>query len=401
MTGKIKGLGKLHILRAVAIIVTVIFLFSCQKEQIDSNPANRVKIVPVINRQIETTVRTRATNPNVDKTLYTEYVDSIQGPRQVLAAKAIAFYHEDGQGYQAGDRAHDFDGSGVFAPTLNGGWRSGVEVESGFDYDLFVYSNNMPSRDVQFIYGNGGASLEFDGLYLITTRDPLVSIAAAGDMLPHEPTPEQLPTLKQGLFSIGQVGAPEQDTESHKAFLAMDHLYAKATLSFRVDTTYDKLRTIKIKAMEVSVPKGENTGTHTFTFSSNRITPATNATLGGDSITIDLLSGPTALAEPDSGQTYVTLTTDFKEFGYFCFLPMNPVQNMNMRLKVTYDVWVQDSIVRESQTTTNAKLFNGINNNGKLAERGHDYKINVTVSPSYLYRLSDDDLKYDLVVEQL
>ena len=153
--------------------------------------------------------------------------------------------------------------------------------------------------------------------------------------------------------------------------------------------------------MEISVPKGLNSGTHTYTFSSNRITLAPNATVGGDSIKIDLLNGPTALAEHDENQTCVTLTTSPKDFGYFYFLPMNPVQSMNMKLKVTYDVYVQDSIiVRSSQTTTNAKLFNGINNNGKQAERGHDYKINVTVSPSYLYRLSDDDLEYDLVVEQ-
>ena len=389
MTGRTKGLVNLHIFRAVAIIVAAMFMFSCQKEQIDSNSINRVKIVPVIDRKIETGVRTRAA---VDKTLYSEYEDSI---RQVLAAKAVAFDHE------SGERANDYDGSGVFAPLSNGGWRSGVEVETGYDYDLYVYSNNMPSSSVQFIYGNGGASLEFNGLYLITTKDPLVCVSAAGAMLSDQPTPAQLPTLNQGEFNIGQIGAPSQDDESYKAFLAMDHLYAKASLSFKVDTTYNKLRTIKIKAMEISVPKGLNSGTHTYTFSSNRITPAPNATVGGDSIKIDLLNGPTALAEHDENQTCVTLTTSPKDFGYFYFLPMNPVQSMNMKLKVTYDVYVQDSIiVRSSQTTTNAKLFNGINNNGKQAERGHDYKINVTVSPSYLYRLSDDDLEYDLVVEQ-
>ena len=251
------------------------------------------------------------------------------------------------------------------------------------------------------MYGNGGASLEFNGLHIVTTKDPLVCIAAAGKMLPQQPTAAQLPTLNQGVFSIGQIGAPSQETDSYKAFMAMDHLYAKATLSFRVDTIYNKLRTIRLKAMEVSVPKGTYTGTHTFTFSSNRTTFAGNAAIGGDSVTIDLFNGPAVLDETDESQTYVTLTTDYKEFGHFCFLPINPVQNMNMKLKVTYDICdPKGNVIRENQTTTNATLFNGINNNGKHAERGHDYKINVTVSPSYLYRLSDDDLEYDLIVEQ-
>ena len=396
MTGRTKGLENLHIFRAVAIIVAAMIMFSCQEEQIDYSSINRVKIVPVIDRQIETTVRTRAA---VDKTQYTEYADSIQGPRQVLVAKAMAFYHEaDNQGHQAGERADEYDGSGVFAPLTNGGWRTGVEVETGYDYELYTYSNTMPSSNVQFTYGNGGALLEFNGLYLITAKDPLVSIAATGAMLPDNPS--GLPVLNQGEFNIGQIGAPSEDNESYKAFLAMDHLYAKATLSFKVDTVYSKLRTIKLKAMEISVHNGVYSGTHSYNFLNNRTALAQGATIGGDSIGINLFSGANALATPDSTNT-VTLTTEPQPFGFFYFLPLNPVQNMGMKLKVTYDICdPKGNVIRKDQTTTNAKLFNGINNNNKQAERGHDYRINVTVSPSYLYRLSDDDLEYDLVVEQ-
>ena len=60
MTGRTKGLNKTNIFKAVALTVTALAMFACQKEDIDTKSGNLVKILPVFDRKIEAVVTTRA-----------------------------------------------------------------------------------------------------------------------------------------------------------------------------------------------------------------------------------------------------------------------------------------------------------------------------------------------------
>ena len=388
MTGRTKGLNLDMMLKAVALTVTALVMFSCQKDPIDDG---LVTIYPVIDNKIETAVLTRAA---INANQYTEYTDANHGARQTLSVNAVAF-----QGGSTINRRSAQDANGVFAPLPAGGWRSGVKVEVSYAYKLYVYSNSMPSPSTQFIYddNSNSAKLSFNGLYVLTTTDPLVCVAASAKELSATPDQDDYPTLNEGEYNIGTIPNVTTAGNSYKAFLAMDHFYSKATLSFRIDPGYNELRDIVIKDVKISTPQGTVTGTHTYTFSNNTINPADNAELGGDTITIDLFGDDADITTLNlNGATDYTLTTTLQEFGYFYFLPMNPLQPI--RLTVTYDVLDRaGNVTRANRTVHNDYLFNSIK---ETAKRGFDYKLKITVGPTYLNQLSDDDVDMDLTIVQ-
>ena len=396
MTGRIKGLNNWHTLKAVALTAAAFVVLSCQQEQIQDSLDGRITLYPIIESQIETTVMTRAA---IDQSKYSRYDN--QPNRQVISVQAISF--EPNSSTRA-----DKDAGGTFAPVQPTdqnprGWRSGVKVEPNYKYDLYAYSRQMPSStDPAFSYQNGSASLAFSGLHVITTKDPLVCVAASGAVLPDNPTVDTYPVLNEGAFNIGNIEKVTVDgvEKTTKAFMALDHLYSKATLSFRIDATYKSVRNIRIKDVELYTAAGTLTGTHTYTFTDNKLTLATqNSSLGGDPITIDIFGSDADITtlELAEDSTYYTLTTDYREFGYFYFLPKNELQPI--QLKVTYDVIdMKYNVTRADVLTVNSNLFQSIRTS---ARRGVNYKVMVTVSPTYLYQLSEDDVEMKLtIVEQ-
>lgn len=389
MTVRTKGLSNHNVFKAVAMTAIALSLFSCQNEQMTQD--TRITLYPIIDSKIETAVMTRA--DAVDKTKYTEYTGDA---RQTLSVQAVAYEPN------STTRAQEKDAAGVFAPMSPEGWRSGVKVEQNYDYNLYAYSNSMPCVTPPTFSLTNGASLNFDGLDLITTLDPLVCIAASGAVLEEDPDPNDFPELTEGSFSIGTITTVEVEgggEKKTKAFLAMDHLYSKATLSFRVDNQYSQLRKVRIKDVEIKIANSTLSGSHSYGFPSKKLTLDANKTYTGNPSSIDLYDGPTATAQPEGDNDYIELTTSFQEFGYFYFLPINPIPSMY--LQVTYDVCdLNDNVVRADQTASNYSIFSSIDYNGGRAAAGTNYLVKILVSPSYLYQLSDDDLELGLTIEQ-
>lgn len=389
MIGRTKGLIHLDMtFKAVVLTATSFIIFSCQDAPVNDR---LVTIYPVIDNKIETTVITRATALNTSD--YAEYSDNTNGPRQALSVNAVSFQ-------QGSTTNHaDKDASGVFAPLVAGGWRSGVQVEVGYDYKLYVYSNKMPSPTTQFHYDDDGGSayLTFNGLYTLFKTDPLVCVAASARELSATPAQGDYPTLNEGEFHIGTIPSVTTAGNSYKAFIAMDHFYSKATLSFCIDPEYKRDRNIRIKNVEILSEQGTLTGSHSFTFSNNTISLDGSGSLGGNPITIDLFGDDADIStfQLDADSTYYTLTTTLKEFGYFYFLPKTPLHPI--RMKVTYDVVdLKKNVTRENQVAYNDHLLKSI----EQVRRGHDYQIRITVAPSYLYQLSDDDVDFQVTIQQ-
>jgi len=368
--------------KTVALAVAALVLFSCQKEYTQDNDSGKVTIYPVVSRSVESTVMTRAL------TGYSEYT----ADKQVLSANAVAFNAQN-------TRMADQDKQGIFAP-LTEGWRSTVEVEPSYKYSLYTYSKNMPTATTPtFSFGSAtNVSLTLSGLDIVTETDPLVGVAAAGASLPADNVaPANYPELTKGVFSLGTIPAASQDGSTFKAFLALDHLYSKATVSFRIDENYNNLRQVRIKDIQIKVDKGTLTGNHTYTFYNQKLTLATDKALNGSAISIDLYDGPNATAQPNENEDFIALTTSMREFGHYYFLPLDPTPAMY--LEVTYDIYdLKGNPIRENQTATNSNLFAAISYNGGKAAAGTNYKVNILVSPTYLYQLGDDDLELGLTV---
>ena len=393
------GRQKGHLVQlTVSVILAAVILASCSHEEIIEGDV--ITLYPVFNNEIETTVTTRAAANE-----YTAYT----GHRQNIYAEAVC-YDGDQHDYQ-------YDASGWFLPDEDnpGRWFSRVNVHSGHNYYLYCYTS-MPVDEgslPSFTYtSSSDVKLTFSGFDIITTIDPLVSTASTGKLLcsneylrpdsaahyPHLSDNANDP-FTFGKFDIGTVqsGTYQDHPASTKVFLALDHLFAKATLAFKVADDYDTIRTIKLIEAAITTNQGLFTGSHTYSFADRKFILASNGGYSSRNLRIDLVGdGPSITVDPakvdENGM--VVLGKDTTELGWFCFLPDKYFPAITLTVK--YNVYDKSGrLVRENATATNANILKKVTN----PEKGNNYKITVNVIPSYLYQLSDDDVKVELSVE--
>ena len=355
----------------LAVLIISLAWISCQRDEIDYN---RVAIYPVVSSLTETAVVTRALPAG-----YSAYSYDGQGQPLSLAAYAIAFDKTTGA------RANQYDAlNKSFTALADGNWRSTLELEVGSKYNLYTHTAFPGASDYQLNYTQSNTTVTFSGLNVITDSDPLVERATAGkrikDTDPASAITAEYPTMDIGTFSIGEVLPTTDNDGIYRAFIALEHLYAKASIVLYLDDTYNELRTIRIKSAVIETTAGGTlAGTHEYSFTNNKVTLATTNT-SGNPISIDLIDED------------VTLTTTPTEYGWFCFIPsLKP----NCKLSVTYDVLDKAGNLLGERTVSNNKILDRVAN----PARGSDYEIKIKVSPTYLYQLSDGDVEFELLLE--
>lgn len=368
--------GSIKSLTAILAAATLI-LTSCRDDA-----ASTVALYPVVSSNVETVVETRALSSD-----YKAF--EVVGTR--IQAYALAFNK------YIDIRVSGNDADGIFLRKIPG-WTSTLEVTHDLRYRVYAYSPvPFPAETISFDYNGGTPKLTFTGLSVITETDPMASVAAAGGT---GDTPAT--DFSEGSFSIGVVNI--LTSPKTKVWLAMNHIYSKATISFVVNAGYDAIRTIVLKNATVSIPTGILPGLSTYTFakgSSPAVATWSSSDLNGDAKTIDLMFGPTA--EPDlldlSGDpepqplNQVTLSASSKKFAWFCFLPKSKPA---LTLKVVYDIYDKEgNLIRADQTVTNANILANLSS----VAAGNNYNITVRVNPTYLYQLSDSDASLELIIE--
>ena len=101
----------------------------------------------------------------------------------------------------------------------------------------------------------------------------------------------------------------------------------------------------------------------------------------------------------------IILTTDFKAnpVAAFCYMPV-AATSLPIELEVTYNVYHCNAdftsnndqgewLIRKQQHAVNGKIMPSA-----LPAAGTNYPINITVNPTYLYQLSDDDAGIELTI---
>ena len=379
---RIKGLQHTNLIcvNCVSLLLAAVVLVSCQQDELDKN---LVTLYPVVERNIETTVQTRAltgySSYNTGANRQTIYAYAANGTDETLI-------------------------TGYFSPSTAaaGGWRSTLKAEANNSYYVYTHTALPGATGYSLNFNNqdATANLQFNGLSVISNTDPLVGTASAGAIIAAGAT-NPYPELTEGSYSIGTVQAP-QNNQSTKVFLALKHLYAKATLRFKVDATYNELRTIKVKQVTVSTTAGGTLpGTHRYNFKNGELKTAENTQVNtATQSTVDILRGASSTVTfDDEEKTAVTLQADdYHEFGWLTFLPAAYLggNNPNLSITVTYDVYDKSDpavLLRENQTATNSNI---LRTSGGVA--GNNYQINITVNPTYLIVLSDTDVSEGLEI---
>ncbi len=247
--------------------------------------------------------------------------------------------------------------------TSTGKWNAYFEVEKNKTFTVYGYmpktgemSSTLEKTDA------GAATLTISNMKPVTTDDICIITGVK----------DTDSGLKEGQFSWS---TPMEEVETYKISLLMDHLYAAAQFRLKIDAEYAKLRTIKLKKMELSTNKESVNAAIELTHNDTGASPISSITytLSGSSSTADIYNS--------NEGTALDKTTPLSVNAYFA-----PGLSSNLTLVSTYDVYdSKDNLIRQNCTATN-KLPN------LEAIRGQWVLLNMTVNPTYLYVLSDPDL---------
>ena len=262
-------------------------------------------------------------------------------------------------------------------------WTSRIALED----QTYYFYGFMPREDIGgsvsiAAYGTGdgnyanGAVLTFDHLNAVTSKDLCIVVGMKGYGKGTAVPTDMSDRLGQFDYDPSQ--------EGDNLYLLVDHIYSGLEFQMKVNSKYDELRTIKIKSIKLMADNGENSVEAIktkVTVQAGSATPMSVETVG--SYQRGSGNGNAAvLYESDNSEGKV-LTTAYQSF-LACLWP-----NVNHKfvLETKYDVYdKKGNRVREDQTARNAITLQ------HSIPVGTKYIVNIEVTPTFLYVLSDADL---------
>ena len=242
-----------------------------------------------------------------------------------------------------------------------------------------------------------GAVLTLNGLPSVTSNDVCVIIGAKAGSSETDDTgvvngQSDGKRLTRGQFAVDLADIRPRTTgegaPSNFIFLLFDHLYSAMRLSFKVDPTYNALRTIRLKEIWM---KAYNSSSVAMSRATAVITLAktTDGSSPIQSINFTYTPNSGEANEPIyQSETGVDLNTEAQYFrGSFV-----PEGITKFGLICKYDVLdKKGNLVRENCTVDNMLDLSELFDRQMLA-RGYMYCVNLTLTPTYLYVMSEPDL---------
>ncbi len=306
----------------------------------------------------------------------------------------------------------------------SGKWRTDIDITETATYYLYGYIPHTPGVTCQVTDLDGsnakyseGAKLMLKDVPAVTLGDLCVVIGAKHgfdkehdgdytDMNSNTTYDEGVDTrtnrLQRGNFAYN--AKPVKDgsgeaTANNFVFLLFDHLYSALRVSMRVHGTYNALRTIKLKKLELmtqvdDTPSKEfNNITIKLTANDTGANPITDEETDIEyTQTGNDIDGGLEFWSSKNGEE---LSTDYStHIGYFM-----PVGINTLVLTSTYDVYdKQGNLIRQDCKATNKMVIEELFSDQEFTRRGCRYTINMTIQPTYLYMLSEPDLDNPEVV---
>lgn len=280
----------------------------------------------------------------------------------------------------------------------SGKWRANVELAEG-NYFLYGYIPHVPAIKCS-ITDREGNNVKYDEGAILTLQD--VPTVMSGDFCvvigAKDGTDKNTDNgLRKGDFAYSAKaidGDSEDAGKNNFVFLLFDHLYSALSVNLKVHGDYNALRTIKLKSLRLSTKEGEGEDEHISKDKTN-ITISLKATEGSDPIDNIEYGVSSAGVENKNGIEFWSsasgeeLSTDYQPFiGHFM-----PTGITTLVLTSTYDVYDKNgNLVRENCKATNTMVLDDMLRDHPKARRGNRYKIEMTIQPTYLYVMSDEDL---------
>lgn len=225
---------------------------------------------------------------------------------------------------------------------------------------------------------SGGAVMTLNNLKAVGGEDLCVVVGVKYSDAPITDVP-----------SFGAFAFKKQDGTNYVSLL-LDHLFAAIQFNIKIGTKYSELRNIFLKKMELQSLQGVSQAVVTLTANGDGTNPITNVSYTTYTPTAE--EGPQANTVYDYGtdQTNTTglpLKVGGTKFVSYCA----PITGIDKQLKIvcTYDVYNKKGTkVRENCVAEND--LSGLKD--VTIARGKKVVVNLTVEPTYLYQLSEDEL---------
>ena len=258
-------------------------------------------------------------------------------------------------------------------------WTSTIGVKEETNY-IFGFSPSTAAAGTISPLTNGaadysgGAVLTLDNLNAVGGTDLCIVVGVKGAT-----AEESDVTPDFGTFEFKKQGS------DNYVSLLLDHLYAAIQFKIKIGPKYKELRDIRLKKMELQSAKTVSQAIITLTANTTGANPIT-------SVSYLPTNDPQTNMVYDYGTdasttTGLLLTAAGTSFVSYC-APVTGVSG-SLKLICTYDVYNKKGTrVRENCTAENSLA----DLSGLTIARGAKSVVNLTVEPTYLYQLSEDEL---------
>lgn len=266
-------------------------------------------------------------------------------------------------------------------------WVSTVSVRPNETYYIYGFSPSdivsAPSDAVITSSGgfNNGAVLKLSSIEAVSTKDLCVIIGV--EDVPRD-NKDKTPDVKRGAFTyLGK------DIGFNYVNVLLGHVYSSLSFTMKVDPTYNALRTIKLKKMEL-LSASAATYDLTITLAANTsntnpitsVAPSNKESSSSDRITI---------YENTTGG--LELTTEASTAPMTGYIIYDSGSSPNLSIRCTYDIYDKNkttehpdgNLIRQDCIAENKISLS-------ISSFGQQQPVNITVNPTYLYVLSDPDL---------
>jgi len=276
---------------------------------------------------------------------------------------------------------------------------SDLTVKPGKDYLVFGY---LPSRaadassDVTVNGNTNTAAMTIKDLSSISTEDISVVIGVKGKMAADDEE-----EVEAGSFKYH---APEDTEEGYGVSLLVDHLYAALNLKFVVDPGYDALRTIKLHTVKLITTRNKKlNATVSLTMNDTGENPISAVSYDNSDNSQDeeivLFQSTNTDGDVLSASTPL-FVTGYIAVGY----------GSDLKIESKYEVYDKKDLVYplpspdepdDSDDPDEYQFRYAVNDLSAVCTsmtRGEKKTVNMTIIPTYLYILSDNDLDNPTIV---
>lgn len=257
-----------------------------------------------------------------------------------------------------------------------GKWTSTIGVKETMNYIYGFSPATVAFGEISMLPGatdySGGAVLTLSNLSAVTGDDVCVVVGVEKSQNPVTPN--------FGTFQF-------KKEDPNYVCLLLDHVYAGVDFKFKIGKEYHEMREIRLKKMELQAVKTVKKAIVTVKANTTDTNPITSINYETENNSEQApIYDYEADTRPENSRGMLLTEDGVTILG--CFAPDKTIAN-SLVLTCTYDVYnKKGTCVRENCTAIND--LSGMSED--TVERGKKSKIVLTIEPTYLYALSDDEL---------